>query len=104
MHSTVTIVERLERPSSRQKETGDLGIRWPRVLLLLLGLVLPQTLLYAPSLTGHKVLLPLDILAQGVYLPMPAQVAARVPDNFVLSDEVLLGAPSMEYAAREVRA
>jgi hypothetical protein len=104
MHSNVTIVERLERPSSRQKETGDLGIRWPRVLLLLLGLVLPQTLLYAPSLTGHKVLLPLDILAQGVYLPMPAQVAARVPDNFVLSDEVLLGAPSMEYAAREVRA
>ncbi|HXW88996.1 MAG TPA: hypothetical protein VEK33_00475 [Terriglobales bacterium] len=84
--------------------TQDQAARWPRILLLLLGLVLPQTLLYAPSLAGRKVLLPLDIFAQGVYLPMPANVAAQFPDNFILSDEVLLGTPSAEYAAKQVRA
>jgi membrane protein YfhO len=82
-----------------------LSARWRRVALLLLGLVLPQILLYGPSLAGSKVLLPLDILAQkGVYLPPPADGVRPIPYNFVLSDLVLLGAPTMEYAAKEMRA
>ncbi len=79
--------------------------RWRRVALLLLGLVLPQILLYGPSLAGSKILLPLDILAQkGVYLPPPADGVRPIPYNFVLSDLVLLGAPTAEYAAKEMRA
>jgi hypothetical protein len=79
--------------------------RWQRVALLLLGLALPQILLYGPSLAGTKVLLPLDILAErGVYLPAPPSGVRPEPHNFVLSDLVLLGAPTMEYAAKEMRA
>jgi hypothetical protein len=81
-----------------------LSSRWRRAALVLLGLVLPQILLYGPSLTGSKVLLPLDILAtKGVYLPAPENGARPIPQNFILSDLVLLGAPTMEYAAKEMR-
>lgn len=81
------------------------GARWRRAALVLLGLVLPQILLYGPSLTGSKVLLPLDILAtQGVYLPVPENGVRPIPQNFILSDLVLLGAPTMEYAAKEMHA
>jgi hypothetical protein len=82
-----------------------LSARWRRVALLLLGLVSSQILLYGPSLAGTKVLLPLDTLAyKGVYLPAPANGVNPVPYNHVLLDLVLDGAPTMEYAAKEMRA
>ena len=41
-----------------------------RVLILLVGLVIPQAILFGPSMLGLKVLLPLDLLAmETVYLP-----------------------------------
>jgi hypothetical protein len=79
--------------------------RWAHIAVLLLGLVIPQVVLYGPSLTGAKVLLPLDILTvKGVYIPTPANVAVPAPKNEILVDEVLLGAPQLHYAAKELRA
>ncbi len=99
------VAEKVQRLAENEPAIEALGARWRRGALLLLGLVLPQILLYGPSLAGSKVLLPLDILAQkGVYLPPPADGVRPVPYNFVLSDLVLLGAPTMEFAAREMRA
>ena len=73
--------------------------------LLLLGLVIPQIILYGPSLTGSKILLPLDILAtEGHYLPTPANTVAPMPKDYGLTDEVLIYTPNLEYAEREVRA
>lgn len=93
------------QPLVESGTTGAFNARWRRAALVLLGLVLPQILLFGPSLTGSKILLPLDILAtKGVYLPPPENGARIIPQNFVLSDLVLLGTPAMEYAAKEMRA
>src|SRR5437868_6107566 len=78
--------------------------RWVRAALLLTGILLPQALLYGPSLIGRKLLLPLDILAQpGHYLP-PA-IAQRVgqPQDWVLSDLVLQEEVFRRYAVERVR-
>lgn len=99
------VTEKVQRLGGSEVAIEPLSARWQRAALLLLGLVLPQILLYGPSLAGRKVLLPLDILVQkGVYLPPPADGVRPTPYNFVLSDQVLLGAPTMEYAAKEMRA
>jgi hypothetical protein len=98
-------MEQIQRLVGSEVAIEALSARWRRIALLLLGLVLPQILLYGPSLTGSKVLLPLDILAaKGVYLPAPANGVRPTPYNFVLQDQVLIGAPSVEYAAKEMRA
>jgi hypothetical protein len=96
---------RNKRIRSRIEQKGEiLNVRL-RIVILLLGWLLPQVLLYGPSLTGSRVLLPLDFLAAGgVYLPTPANAAPTFPENFVLSDEVLLAIPTMQYAAKEMRA
>ena len=98
-------MEQIQGLAGSEVAIEALSARWRRVALLLLGLVLPQILLYGPSLAGSKILLPLDILAEkGVYLPAPANGVRPVPHNFVLSDLVLLGVPTAEYAAKEMRA
>ena len=98
-------MEQIQRRVGSEVAVEAFRPRWRRVALLLLGLVLPQILLYGPSLAGTKVLLPLDILgAKGVYLPPPPNGVSPTPHNFVLSDLVLSGVPSMEYAAKEMRA
>ena len=49
---------------------ADPANRWVRVTILIVGLVAPQAMMYAPSLAGRKVLLPLEILAEpAFYLP-----------------------------------
>jgi hypothetical protein len=76
-----------------------------RVVLVVAGIIVPQFLLYGPSLMGRKVLLPLEILARpGTYLP--GEIAQRVsaPPNNVLSDLVFAMEPFRVYAVREVRA
>jgi hypothetical protein len=42
-----------------------------RAALLLIGLIIPQVILYGPSLSGQKLLLPLDILQSGSYYRPP---------------------------------
>ena len=72
--------------------------------LLLAGILLPQIVLYYPSLTGRKLLLPLEILAvPGNYLP--PEIAQGVPvRTTVLSDLVFQMEPLRQFAASEVRA
>ena len=105
MESKSTTAKQSQWHRGKERETEGPSTRRARIALLLFGLVIPQVLLYGPSLAGSKVLLPLDILTvKGVYIPEPKNVAAPVPDNEVLVDEVLIGAPQLEYAAKELRA
>ena len=84
-------------------DATTLKSRMLRCLVLLLGLLLPQFLLYGPSLLGQKFLLPLDILCQDrIYIPRAADAPPTFPHNSVLSDLVLLNVH--DFAAREIRA
>jgi hypothetical protein len=74
-----------------------------RVAILVAGLVLPQVLLLGPTLTGHKVLLPLDVLTDPMfYIPNAAPTAYRLREmkkSDLVFDHLLL-----RYAADEFRA
>ena len=80
--------------------------RWVRILVLLSGLLLPQVLMYWPSLIGSKILLPLDILAQpNFYLPRTAEYQKHLPvHNPVFSDQVLSLEFSRRFCTAEFRA
>ena len=79
--------------------------RLARAGLLLAGLVLPQVVLFGPSLCGAKLLLPLDLLAlEGYYLPVTPEYRWVVPDNWVLTDQVLNYEFSRRFASAEFRA
>jgi len=94
----------LHRSDDKDVAAGP-SSRSTRMAVLLLGLVLPQILLYGPSLTGRKILLPLDVLAtEGHYLPARAGAPPPMPKNYGLADEVLLATPAFEYAAKQMRA
>lgn len=76
-----------------------------RGLVLILGLLVPQFILYGPSLVGRKVLLPLDLLAlPGWYLPVRDGAAVDPPQNPILSDTILQMEMSRRFAVSEVRA
>jgi len=78
-----------------------LRARFVRTLIVLGGIVAGQVILNGPSLAGHKILLPLDILAQqSVYLP----VAPEFPHDYTQSDLVELGEPARQFAIAEFRA
>ena len=49
-----------EKPTSSVKRLTNQ--KWGRLLVVLLGIVVGQFILYGPSLVGSKILLPLDIL------------------------------------------
>ena len=74
-----------------------------KLFAVVAGIVLGQVVLYGPSLTGEKILLPLDILAQpGVYMPPTAETAKITPLNIVLSDLVVLFEPARQFAISEI--
>ena len=76
-----------------------------RGLLVALGIVLGQVVLYAPSLAGRKILLPLDLLAQaGVYLPRTPETARIVPHDVIMSDLILQFEPERRFAVSELHA
>lgn len=76
-----------------------------RVLLLLLGIIVPQAILYWPSLTGQKILLPLDILQMGnLYIPVAPEFRPFLAHNQMLSDEVQVLEPWRRFAVDEARA
>ena len=81
-----------------------MNARFRQAGILLAGVVLGQYLLYGASLSGRKILLPLDLLAQPqVYLPSSA-AAPGVPHNIVLSDLVYSSEPYRQFATAEIRA
>ena len=76
-----------------------------RILLLVAGITLGQVILYGPSLAGHKVLLPLDILAQqNVYIPRTPEIAKIEAQNPTLTDQVYVYEPNRRFASRELLA
>jgi hypothetical protein len=76
-----------------------------RGLLVVLGIVLGQVILYGPSLAGRKILLPLDLLAQeNFYLPRTAENTRMAAHDMILTDEVLQFEPDRQFAVAEVRA
>ena len=75
-----------------------------QVAIVFIGILIGQAVLYGPSLLGSKILLPLDILAQGsVYIPKSPGLDSARSHNFVLSDLVLQKEPNRLFAAREIR-
>jgi hypothetical protein len=77
--------------------------KFVKLLIVSVGIVLGQAILYGPSLIGGKILLPLDILAQpGVYMPPTPETAKIVPHNIVLSDLVVLFEPARQFAISEI--
>jgi len=76
-----------------------------RLLVVLLGIVLGQFILYGPSLVGKKILLPLDYLAlPAVYLPSTPETQEIVPQNLILSDLALQWEPLRQNAVTEFQA
>lgn len=79
--------------------------RRARLLLIVLGIVVGQFILYGPSLLGKKILLPLDILATpATYLPMTPEVEKLTPHNPVLTDLIFQFEPERRWANGELRA
>lgn len=76
-----------------------------RVLLVIIGLCLWQSLLYGPSLVGRRILLPLELLAEGgVYLPTGTAAAKSGRHDASRFDVVLQFEPERQFAARELAA
>jgi len=89
--------------------TKDRRGRIRRVLrnlaVVLAGVVIGQFILYGPSLTGRKILLPLDILAlPNVYLPETPEFSRIIPHDGVLTDLVFFFEPSRRFGVSEIRA
>ncbi len=70
--------------------------------IVLAGVVLAQVILFWPSLSGQKVLLPLDLLKlNGDLIPM-ARGEKPAFHNWVRSDLVRIGEPGRRYDAAEI--
>jgi hypothetical protein len=90
--------------SSANPEHDAFRVRFARFLLFTAGVVATHFVLYAPSLLGLKVLLPLDDLAgANVYLPKTPEYADVVPRYPALSDQVLQFEFQRRFAAKELR-
>src|SRR4051794_20374580 len=73
-----------------------------RILFLVVGIILGEVILYGPSLVGHKILLPLDILAQqNVYIPRTPEIAKIEAQNPTLTDQVYVYEPNRRFASGE---
>jgi hypothetical protein len=74
-----------------------------RLALVVAGIVLGQVILFWPSLSGRKVLLPLDVLSvSGMYLPRVPGAESLDDGSIFLSDPVCLFEPLRRFAASEV--
>jgi hypothetical protein len=77
---------------------------WLRLLIVVLGIVLGQAILYGPSLIGKRILLPLDLLSgPSAYLPA---VPGKMPTarNFDQLDLIDFNEPERIVAGEEIAA
>ena len=83
--------------------TGTKTARSVRAAVVAIGIAAGQLLLFGPSLTGEKILLPQDILAwPGIYLPATPEAPGVSVHNPALSDQVLALEPSRRATTEEV--
>jgi hypothetical protein len=76
---------------------------WGGIAAAVLGIVIGQAILYGPSLTGKKILLPLDLLAvPGSYLPVTEETRDIVPHNITQSDLIFGLEPVREGVNHEL--
>ncbi len=76
-----------------------------RVLILLALILVPQFVLFGPSLVGARVLLPLDILEQPrTYMPFDPEAQPKRPIDPALADLVYELEPERRYAVEAIRA
>jgi hypothetical protein len=94
-------------------DTGNdspLPPRWPRtvigrLLIVAVGIIVGQTILYGPSLLGRKILLPLDQLASaGHYTPRGEGKQYVYARNRERSDLILVIEPLRHFVAEEMAA
>ncbi len=79
--------------------------KYLRAMVVLVGIMLGQFVLYGPSLTGQKILLPLDILAgHGFYLPRTPETVALEAKDGSAADLVVLMEPARRFALSEIQA
>ena len=79
--------------------------RLPRLLIVVAGIILGQSLMYGPCLIGKKILLPLDNLAKkGVFIPRTPEIMQVQEWDFTLTDLVRAFEPARRFAAREFHA
>lgn len=96
------VQEKDRRPSDRARGFRQRLLRAAGVSA---GLAAVQLFLAGPCFLGHKLYLPLDVLAmEGYYLPRTPEYRAYEPRNPVLSDQVLIYEPQRRFAAAELRA
>jgi hypothetical protein len=80
------------------------GRIFPRLAIVLAGIVLGQFLLYGPSLMGRKVLLPLNCLAMRELLPAGHGCRRRMPIRIPRpQDLVLVFEPDRRFRHKRVR-
>jgi len=93
-----------DAPPAKEKFSAGLR-RLGRIMVVLAGIFAGQAVLYGPSLTGQKILLPLDILEQSrVYIPAMSPKAVAPAHNRIQLDLATLGEPTRRFAAKEIRA
>lgn len=99
------MAENGQLPSDAEASETTPRKRWFRLLVVFLGIILGQSILYGPSLIGTKILLPLDILTlPTVYLPANhAGPELRVQDA-TLGDLIMQFEPVRRFVAAEYRA
>ncbi|MBK7874553.1 MAG: hypothetical protein IPJ77_02170 [Planctomycetes bacterium] len=79
--------------------------RFARALVLFVLMLVPQLVLFGPSIVGAKVLLPLDILkTRGTCLPVEAGAPPYRAQDIVLADLVFELEHERRYAVESIRA
>jgi hypothetical protein len=98
---TFAVLDRFCRPETlRNRRTAAL-----RLLVVILGLIVGQAVLYGPSLIGVRILLPVDILAEPlIYIPRTAETEKSVLNDPMRTDLVYYYEPARQFAISELRA
>src|SRR4029077_15692323 len=79
--------------------------RLPRLLIVVAGIILGQSLMYGPCLIGKKILLPVDSLARaGEFIPRTPEIMQVQEFDPSLTDLVYGFEPARRFAAREFHA
>lgn len=75
-----------------------------RAMVLLMGLLIPQFVLYGPSLIGRTILLPLELLEDPGTQGGTAESGRSRPHDRLLSDPITQIEPMRRFAVSEIRA
>jgi hypothetical protein len=77
--------------------------RFLKIFIVLTGIVFGQLMLYGPSLTGSKLLLPVDLLAKpATYIPQNAGTAKIKPHDDIFADWIDQFEPARQFAVSEI--